>query len=73
MLSNAIGIQGLIYGNCINMGIRIVVSLYFAFEQEANCQKKRLSEVIGRFMRDMTTVDVKFIITMIKNRKNKTE
>ena len=63
------GIQGLIYGNCINMAIRATTSLYYAFDLEIKESKKSLNEILSRFMGDLLSVDVKFLINMIKNRR----
>ena len=63
------GIQGLIYGNCINMAIRALTSLYYAFDLEINEQEKPLNVILSKFIGDLLKVDVKFLINMIKNRR----
>jgi Rft protein len=62
-LSSVYGIPGLIYANCLNMVIRIVTSLLFAFQHEKD---PRLA--LRTFLRDLVSVDVKFIIGIIKQR-----
>jgi hypothetical protein len=61
-LSNKIGITGLIYANCINMGLRIASSLHFAFKMEEENPKGRMKT----FLRDYLTIDVAFIVGLVK-------
>ncbi|CDW81920.1 rft1 family protein [Stylonychia lemnae] len=66
-----IGIQGLIYGNCINMGMRIVMSLYYSIDIELKeTQQSSKMQILKRFFKDVVTVDFKTIIEMVKNRRN---
>jgi hypothetical protein len=57
------GITGLIYANCINMGIRIVTSLFFAFGLEHSPEK-----ALRQFWRDLLSLDVGLITGMIKQK-----
>ena len=66
------GIHGLVYGNCINMGIRILTSLYFTFKQEMKQQKlDSVNPLIEEFIKDYTQIDIGFIINLVKNRRNR--
>lgn len=62
-LSSVFGITGLIYANCINMGIRIVTSLFFAFSQEPEPEL-----ALKQFGKDLLSVDLGFITGMIKQK-----
>ena len=61
-LSSAFGIVGLIYANCINMSIRIVTSLLYAFQLEKNP-----SEALSNFVKDLISVDITFIKGLVTN------
>ena len=61
-LSSAFGIVGLIYANCINMSIRIVTSLLYAFQLENNP-----SEALSNFVKDLVSVDITFIKGLVTN------
>ena len=62
-LSSRFGIPGLIYANCINMAIRIGSSLYFAFGMETSPR-----DAMRQFTRDLVSVDLAFIVGMVKEK-----
>jgi len=61
ILSDLLGIPGLIYANCLKMSIRIVSSLYFGLLLE-----KSPKEAFYSFLKDIRTVDISFAIDMVK-------
>lgn len=61
ILSDLLGIPGLIYANCLNMSIRIVSSLYFGLLLE-----KSPKAAFYSFLKDIRTVDLSFAIDMVK-------
>eukprot|EP00347_Sterkiella_histriomuscorum_P023319 403335106 len=69
LLSKLMGIQGLIYSNCINMTIRIIMNINFSLKQESQDRKVTYKQLMKQFVKDLTNVDYKFIISMIKNRR----
>jgi hypothetical protein len=54
IFSDLYGIVGLIYANCVNMGIRITTSLYYAFNMEDD---NRVA--LERFLKDIVSIDIK--------------
>jgi O-antigen/teichoic acid export membrane protein len=58
-----VGIEGLIFGNCVNMSLRIIVSLYFIFDKEAIIQGKLKSDLIKEFIAELMyiTLDINYI------------
>ena len=63
IFSDLYGIVGLIYANCVNMGIRITTSLYYAFNLEDD---NRVA--LETFLKDLVSIDIKFIISIVKQR-----
>lgn len=57
-LSREIGIVGLIYGNCLNMGLRAFCSLYFIFKQEAQQRKVHLSLIVKLYIGYFITTNI---------------
>lgn len=66
VLSSAFGIPGLIYANCINMGIRIATSLMYAFLLE-----KDPYAAFRSFLHDVVSIDIPFIVGLVKERFSK--
>lgn len=54
------------------MGIRIVTSLLYALQLETKETGKSRDRILKEFVRDYTSVNIKFLSEMVKNRK-KTE